>query len=245
MERIIQYKKDVKLIKSFLEKTQDKKKIINNIMNGVPYVEFKFIFIIEKSILVIDYYELYSFPIFNENSFFFPKIEGYWLTDYLFDHPVLKRLSCDIELSQPYNIDVDKTMENIKGISEINSDIHNVEIKKTEDINEFLYNYNIIQNYISENYKERRKKGSGFLLDFDFSNQRYFLSKIKNIHLYKDYLEVFYLKNKQDLKTIDCLNELYFKDSDIFIGIYEHPFYVLDINKSIEKIKLINTLKNF
>lgn len=246
----LEFEKNNKIYEDFLKKmksTQDYKKIIKNLLDGKKYIEFQFEFYNEiylsgnfngEKALILKVRlrnTVTNIKDFSLNSIYLPFIDSFKIEDYINKYQELKVFKI---LKTAYNdiiIDLKETLNNFNTF-EFDSISHNLKNKNNEIRNKFKEDYKIINNFIKDN--NTSKKENPFFLNFDFKRKILRLEKVNDITLFENLDVIFYLENNiDDLRKILPFSVLHFK--------YKNSDIVIDIEKSLEKIKLFKNMSNF
>lgn len=224
------YRDDVKLIKEKIHYLNAPQIIINDILNGENYIicdykinehDFNLDLSIRKQITEIPNFESDCLYIKSDK---FLHLEYYGIS-------IIKNYGNGVI------IDVKKTLSNLNNLKKIE--------EEKKELNQFAKNYLFILNFIKKNYKINNNlngKKDLFLLNFHTKTNCIFIEKVPENYMYNKIDNSFYLSQDNiQLNQIYPLNLLHFNNPTkkmIDIGI-------LDINKTIEKIKLLNNLESF
>lgn len=217
-----------------IKSNQDCKKIIDNILSGIPYTEF--VFCKDINNLSLEIHQLpYSpyIPDFHPYSFYLPKLKE---NDYLSKYEELNTLIYIDSIEGYKIIDTKKTFNKLK-LENLKTHSHDVNFNiEKERLKDFKNNYYLINDYIFDNYKAPTNGKYIFILSFDISKKIFFLTKSKNLSLLDRYKYVYLLddiNNKlTEIKNLDML-------------VFDKNLDTLDEIKSIEKINNFNVLENF
>lgn len=223
-------------IKSFLNKTQDYNKIVDNILNGIPYVELIIVKNVDLLTIKLEVgKKIDGLPNFEEGYFYFPYISGK-IEDYMNTYKDLKLISFKTNKPREVLINISESLENFKN-KELDTSVHDIQMGNKNNKN-FKENYHLIKNYIIKNYPKEIKGNTAFLLCFNSKINKYFIKKTKNLDLFGKIDNIFYLENyRTDLKSLPALSDLFFNN--------QVKTLTLDIDKTVEKINIINTMENF
>lgn len=237
------FNKNYKEFKKNLQLTQDKKKIVENLLNGRRYVRFNFNKIISKDgkELLIEIEKLSStrtIPNFNKNSIYLPYIgRSEDIEDYIKEYSELNTCAIKDKTLTTIYIEVVQTLNNLKE-NKISTNTHKIRFRENKQRNEFKENYYFILNFIKENYPLTDENKNAFLLNFDFVLKTCTLKKIKNIDLFKDLDNIVYFEERIiDFHSEYPLNLIPLEKNN--------SFSMNNIDKTIEKIKIYKNMENF
>ncbi len=239
-----------------IQSTQDKNIIFDNILKGIEYSIFeikpiednldsnslKIIYV--KNIRNIEYFSLnYIYiPTHSDNIHYI----NLFLKNYNC-HVNKINYKCHIHKINYYmdtyiDIDINKSLKRIQNNKKL-LNIHNVELPtiKTEKLLKFIQNYTLICEYLKEN-STLTQPNYAYTLSFDY------MGSFNSIYFQPPILKLVFV-NPEDFKNYDYLffidkKELIKQNSGLFFADYDAAL-LININKTIEKIELFNSLKNF
>lgn len=216
------------LYEQFLEtiqSTQDKNLIVDNILKGQIYTIFQF-FEVSSSIIDVSHIENITYiPRFSQTEIYLPYVKN--INDSFKIYPELSLLSHCSPIENSFRrIDIQESLKNIlQHKHTFNS--HQLKLAPSQKQLEYRNNYYLIHKYLKENFPKSKN-----------SNYYYIINrKIKNFE--------FEIVEFQKFKDFDCL-----LCSDDILLIKEKSALVfnestIDMQKTIEKIKLFNDMKCF
>lgn len=229
------YEQFLKLIQS----KQDKKVIIDNMLQGQKYV----IFIVTPNPTYPDLLTIQKFtnvrtlPTFDYNEFYLPHLKG---LENSVESRFISYLNKYLELSlcQPYEnssyqikINIPLALENFKN-NQLPFDSHSISFYNTPKKQKIFQTYYDICNYMKETVEVPEKQKHAFVLNFDFQTSRFNLRIVDQFNFHNfEYL--FFL---EDEKLLQEKSNLCFNSKNAAL---------IDLEMTIQKIELFNSMKNF
>lgn len=232
---------DCESIREELSARQDYQTIINNIINGQPYIYFELIKKINNlTFMLCIGKKIENIPMLNKYSIYVPFEENFTITDYIEKYSELNIMSYHQKSSNNLLVNIEQTLINLKN-KEKKIISHNINIEESQKRKEFKKNYYLIINFIKEHDKDFYKKYNNknfYFLNFNYKKNTFYFDKSGINSLFDNVDNIFYLdRYKDELTTLYPLNLLYFKE--------DYDGEILDFEKSLERINAFNNMKNF
>lgn len=232
---------DCELIRKELSARQDYQNIINNIINGQPYIYFELIKKINNlTFMLCVGKKIENIPMFNKYSIYVPFEKNFTITDYIEKYSELNIMSYHKKSSNNLLVNIEQTLINLQN-KEKKIISHNINIQESKKRKEFKENYYLIINFIKEHDKDFHKKYNNknfYFLNFNYKKNTFYFDKSGINSLFDSVDNIFYLDSyKEELTTLYPLNLLYFKE--------DYDGEILDFEKSLERINAFNNMKNF
>lgn len=228
-----------------IKSTQNQKVIIENILNGQKYAVLQITQdknsagYSPNALKITCTSKTINIPNFKNNDIFFPLLNSYDLDDYIKHYSELSLLDI-IYRNNSYSIHINiyKTLNNFKN-NIAKFDTHKKIIPKNiknEKLN-FLDNYYTICNHLKEISTPDHKNKQAFIINFDFE---FFKNSILYTHEviqenFNDFEFLFFAENEESI----------YKDSGLIFSNKNSKKNIIDIPKTIEKIELFNSMRNF
>lgn len=228
-----------------IKATQNQKVIIENILNGQQYAilqitQDKNSAAYSPNVLKITCTaKTKNIPNFTKNDIFFPILNSYNLDDYIKHYSELSLLDITYKNnSYSIHINIYNSLNNFKNnIEKFNT--HKKILQqdiKNEKLN-FLDNYYTICNYLKEISIPDHKNKHAFIINFDFSFFKepiLYTSDVQHEN-FPDFEFLFFAENEESI----------YKDSGLIFSNKNSNRNIIDIPKTIEKIQLFHSMKNF
>lgn len=228
-----------------IQATQNKNTIFDNILKGIEYSIFQIEPIEDNidsnSLQIIYLRNIRNIECFSLNYIYIPTSSS----DNL--HSInlfLKNYKCHVNKIGHYSFDIDitKSLKIIQNNKKL-FNIHNVELPtiKTEKLSKFIQNYTLICEYLKK-HSTLTQSNYAYIVSFDY------MSSFDSIYFKPPILKLVFV-NPEDFKGYDNLffidkKELIKQSSGLLFANYEDAI-LIDLNKTIEKIELFNSIKNF
>lgn len=228
-----------------IKATQNQNAIIENILNGQQYAilelsQEKNVLSYSPNVLKITCtVKTTNIPNFTKNDIFFPLLNSSTLNDYIKHYTELSLL----DITYRYNsysiyINISKSLNNFKNNTK-KFDTHkkiSPENIKQEKL-DFLNNYYTICNYLKEISNPDHKNKQAFIINFDsafFKNPILYTQEVIQEN-FQDFDFLFFAENEESI----------YNDSGLIFSNKNSKKNIIDIPKTIEKIELYNSMKNF
>lgn len=230
-----------------IKSTQNQKVIIENILNGQQYAvlqikQDKNSLSYSPNVLKITCtFKITSIPDFTKNYIFFPLLNpssSSTLNDYIQHYTELSLLDITYANNNSIYIDISNTLNNFKNNTKIfdtHKKISPENIK--QEILDFINNYYTICNYLKEISNPDHKNKQAFIINFDssfFKDSILYTQEVIQEN-FTDFDFLFFAENEENF----C------KDSGLIFSNENSKENIIDIPKTIEKIELYNSMKNF
>ncbi len=227
-----------------IKATQNQKVIIENILNGQEYAVLKIkqdknsLSYSPNVLKIICTSKIRSIPDFTNNDIFFPLLNSSMLNDYIKHYTELSLLDITYKNNISIYIDISKSLNNFKNNTK-KFDTHkkispqNIKQEKLD----FLNNYYTICNYLKEISNPDHQNKQAFIINFDsafFKNPILYTQEIIQEN-FQDFDFLFFAENEESI----------YNDSGLIFSNKNSKKNIIDIPKTIEKIELYNSMKNF
>lgn len=235
----VSLKKEIDFIKESLLKTQNYEKIIDNILNGVPYVKFNIKKNNINTKLFVEMKNTYrNIPNFDKGCIYLPKINNGTINDYF---KTYKEFSSLIILDEEENklklINILESFKILKKESLVTKS-HDVQIKQRPSMKNFKEEYLTIINYLKENYVQKEPLGKNFFyVTYNFKDKTIYLHSTNN-PAFSNLSISFDLGDSNDIKLNDCFFNYLLKNNS-------YNYYEVDKEKIIGYQRTKENLKYF
>ncbi len=217
------------LYEQFLEtiqSTQDKNLIVDNILNGQKYTTFKFFEFSSSTIDVSPIENITNIPRFSQTEIYLPYVKN--INDYFKIYPELSILSnCSPIKNSFCRINSQKSLKNLlQHKHTFNS--HQLKLSPSQKQLEYRNNYYLIHKYLKEHFPKSTNSNNYYIINTSLQNFKFEIVEFEN---FKDF---------DFLLCSDDINLIKEKSALVFLN-----ESTIDMQKTIEKIKLFNDMKCF
>lgn len=209
-----------------IQSTQNKNLIVDNILKGQKYTTFQFFQISSYRIEISPIENINEIPKFYPTEIYLPYVKN--INDYFKTYPELYLLSiCSTVDNSFFEINFKESLKNLlQHKHTFNS--HQLKLSPTKQQHEYRNNYYLIHKYLKENFPKSTNSNNYYIINTTLQNFKFEIVEFKN---FKDFD---FLLCSDDINLIKEKSALvFFNESTI------------DMQKTIEKIELFNSMKNF
>jgi len=227
-----------------IKATQNQKVIIENILNGQEYAVLQLtqdknsLSYSPNVLKIICTAKTKNIPNFMNNYIFFPLLNSSTLNDYITHYPELSLLDITYKNNMSIYINISETLNNFKNNTKIFDTHKKISPENiTQERLDLINNYYTICNYLKEISNPDHKNKQPFIINFDSS---FFKNPILYTHdvikeNFQNFEFLFFAENEESI----------YKDSGLIFSNKNSKNNIIDIPKTIEKIELYNSMKNF
>lgn len=217
------------LYEQFLEtiqSTQDKNLIVDNILKGQKYTTFHFFEFSSSTIDVSPIENITNIPRFSPTAIYLPYVKN--INDYFKTYPELYLLSNSSPIeNSSCKIHIKESLKNLlQHKHTFNS--HQLKLSPSQKQLEYRNNYYLIHEYLKEHFPKSKNSNNYYIINTTYQNFKF---EIVEFQKFKDF---------DFLLCSDDVNLIKEKSALVFLN-----ESTIDMQKTIEKIKLFNDMKNF
>ena len=223
-----------------IKATQNQKVIIENILNGQEYAvlqltQDKNSLSYSPNVLKITCTaKTKNIPNFMNNYIFFPLLNSSTLNDYITHYPELSLLDITYKNNMSIYINISETLNNFKNNTKIFDTHKKISPENiTQERLDFINNYYTICNYLKEISNSDHKNKHAFIINF-FRDYILYINEVIQEN-FQDFEFLFFAENEESI----------YKNSGLIFSNKSPKNNMIDIPKTIEKIELFNSMKNF